>query len=143
MIAWVVLPITVAVLTVAFAVWRGRRVHHECPSCQVEYTLVSAAGQGPNQTYDVLACPFCTVTQTRTQGVASSIAWCPACRNRSLQTTSTRIPGDAVRVEVHEECPLCSFDRTFLVGGVERPLGKVIPFPQHRVRELRKADKGG
>jgi hypothetical protein len=144
MITWVVLPITVAIVTVAMAVWRGRQVHHRCPSCQSEYVLVSAAGQGPNQTYDVLACPFCSVTQTRAQGIASSIAWCPACRNRSLHTTSTRLGGaDAVQVEVQEHCPLCEFERTFVVGAGDdaRPLGRVIQFPVDRARRARAADE--
>jgi|JI7StandDraft_1071085.scaffolds.fasta_scaffold411398_2 hypothetical protein len=129
------LVITFALFALALWLIRGRVPDRRCPSCEVDYEVLSAAGAGPNQTYDVLACPSCANTLTCVQGTRSSLAWCPACRNRALDTPSVRRPGDTLTVEVRELCLLCGHRHDYTLSTPpERPLGKVIPFPTSRMR---------
>jgi hypothetical protein len=136
------LILTVLIFAGAVFLVRGRAPERRCPSCELDYELLSQAGEGPNQTYDVLACPQCANTLTCVQGTRSSLAYCPACRNRALDTPSVRLPGDGIRVQVREHCHLCGFRREYTLSNApDRPLGKVIPFPAERTR--RDADSGG
>jgi hypothetical protein len=117
---------------------RARQMERNCPNCHAEYELISAAGDGPNASYDVLACPFCVNTSTRVHGTQSELAWCPACRNQTLETPSLRLPGEGRRIEVREHCGICEFERSYVVGeGEIRPLGRVIPFPFERTRRAK------
>lgn len=132
----VLLPLAVTLVAAGFLLYRrAATAERRCPNCHATYEVIAAAGSGPNTTYDVLACPMCSNTSTRVQGTRSEQAWCPSCRNRSLETPSLRLPGDGVRVEVREYCGICEFERSYVVGeGDVRPLGKVIPFPFERTR---------
>ncbi len=133
---WIPLAVVAVVFvlaTVAVTVSRSR--NQRCPTCGVGYEVVSAAGQGVNGSYDVLACPHCSNTATVVRGARSFLPYCPSCGNRTLETPTVRLPGETVRVEVREHCPLCHFERTFTVGDLQEPvkLGKVLAFPRKRV----------
>jgi hypothetical protein len=136
---WLALPVIAAALVAGLTLYRRRPTEPQCPACRVDYEIVSAAGQGPNASYDVLACPFCANTTTRVHGARSAVAWCPACRSRSLQTRGVRLAGEPLQVEMHEHCTECEYERDYVVGegGLDRPLGKVIPFPVERARQRR------
>lgn len=141
---WIPLVAVLVVFAIgAFAAWLGRSTHRRCPTCGVNYEVVSAAGQGPNSSYDVLACPHCSNTATVVRGARSFLPYCPSCGNRTLETPTVRLPGDPLRVEVREHCPLCHFERTFMVGELETPvkLGKVLAFPRKRSRKPDDADR--
>ncbi|MCB9663354.1 MAG: hypothetical protein H6732_04520 [Alphaproteobacteria bacterium] len=134
MIALLTLAVaTVGVYALASVTWRGRGAHRRCPTCRVPYVVVAHAGEGDNATYDVLACPQCANTVTLVHGAQSHLAYCPACRNRALETPSVRLPGEPPQVEVREHCHLCGFQRTFTVGA-QPGMGKVLPFPTARPR---------
>ena len=61
---------------------RARQMERNCPNCHAEYELISAAGDGPNASYDVLACLFCVNTSTRVHGTQSELAC--NCESRPL-----------------------------------------------------------
>lgn len=126
-----ILVASVAVYGLASVSWRGRAAHRRCPTCRVPYVVVAHAGEGENATYDVLACARCANTVTLVHGARSHLAYCPACRNRALETPSVRLPGAPPQVEVRERCHLCSFQRTFTVGA-QPGMGKILPFPTAR-----------
>ncbi|HMV67226.1 MAG TPA: hypothetical protein PKA64_10275 [Myxococcota bacterium] len=136
---WLAVTLVAGLVSAGVAVYRSRPSEPRCPACHVPYELVSAAGQGPNAAYDVLACPFCACTATRVPGTRSPLAWCPACHGQSLHVRCIRLPGDPLEVEVHELCAACEYEREYSVGegGLDRPLGKVIPFPVDRARQRR------
>ena len=74
-------------------------------------------------------------TATVVRGARSFLPYCPSCGNRTLETPTVRLPGETLRVEVREHCPLCHFERTYTVGDLQEPvkLGKVLAFPRKRV----------
>lgn len=144
---WMPLALIASVTIVGLViVLLSRSTARRCPTCGVGYQVVSPAGSGPNLTYDVLACPSCANTATMVRGGRGHPAHCPACGNRTLETPSVRLPGEPIRVEVREHCPMCRHERTLVVGDTlhlphgHAPLGKVIPFPTDRTPR-RKRDR--
>lgn len=128
MTIWVIV-LSALVFTVAAVAYRGLPVR-QCPTCRTDYEVVAEAGGGPNLTYDVLACPQCANTATRVHGSHSHLAYCPACRNRALETPSVRTSLQPPAVEIREFCHLCDFQRTYEVRAENLPpLAEVIPFP--------------
>ncbi len=80
-----------------------------CPNCEVAYLELVEAGE-PARSYAVLACPQCTNTSTRVHGSPSRFAYCPSCRQRTLETPTRRLPPDIdapLAVEVEERCHVC------------------------------------
>ncbi len=134
MTIWVAL-LTVLIFAVAVVAYRGLGPVRQCPTCKVDYEVISETG-GMNLTYDVLACPRCSNCATRVHGTHSHLAYCPACRNRSLETPSVRTSLQPPEIEIRENCHLCGFQRTFAARGEEpRKIGVVIPFPLDRRRK--------
>lgn len=111
-----------------------------CPSCDVNLVeLPSLDDEGEERrTYDVLVCPHCTNTSTRVLGTRSRFAWCPQCRNRTLETPVVRLPPTPtapIAVQVDERCHVCGFTDTRVLPeqqGWSPQKGKVIPFPTRR-----------
>lgn len=136
---WLPVLVVVVVFCIgAVAVWLSRGPHRRCPTCGVAYEVVAPAGDDTNRSYDVLACPHCSNTATLVRGSRSFLPYCPSCGNRTLETPTVRLPGDRLRVEVREHCPLCHFERTYVVGELELPvkLGKVLAFPRRRAPKV-------
>lgn len=109
-----------------------------CPTCEADYLILEPPDEGGvRRTYDVLVCPECTNAITRVQGTKSRFAWCPACRQRTLETPVRRLPPAPLRplaVEVEEQCHVCGFRATIELpdGPLELPQpalpDNVIPF---------------
>lgn len=108
--------------------------HRHCPTCDLPYEVVAGAGDGPNTSYDVLACPQCANCATLVHGARRHHAYCPACGNAALETAASRADGDGLRVDVKEHCALCGFQHQFTVGEpvTAVKMGKVLPFPKRR-----------
>lgn len=123
-----ILIATVSVFALSAWVIKGRAHQRACPTCRVPYQVLSEAGEGPNTTYDVLACPQCANTATLVHGARNHLSYCPACTNRTLETPTVRRPGKQPIVEVREHCHLCGFEQTFEVRA-PATRGRVIPFP--------------
>jgi Zn-finger nucleic acid-binding protein len=124
---------TILVFAVAGVLYRGMEPVRQCPTCRIDYDVIAEAGAGPNLSYDILACPQCANTATRVHGSHAHLAYCPACRNRSLETASVRTAVQPPVVEIRESCHLCEFQRSYEVRGEEpAPLAEVIPFPVRR-----------
>ena len=121
---------------VAGLMYRGRGASKSCPTCHVDYVLLSSADEDAHAAYDVLACPTCSNTVTRVHGTASRHGYCTACRNRAMEVTCDRLPGPSLQVEVHESCGLCGHTHTFELGvPAEVRMAEVIPFPTERARK--------
>lgn len=104
----------------------------KCPSCDVPYLELPQGEE--HRTYDVLVCTECTNTSTVVFGTASRFAYCPTCRQRTLEMPVRRLapmPDAPLSVEVAEHCHVCGHrDEVVLPEpGVRIGRGKVIPFP--------------
>lgn len=130
-------------LIVAGWAWSVRQ-KRKCPSCHIPLVPVTtSADGGPPLTYEVLACPTCTNAITLVHGNRARYAWCPECRQRTLETPCIRLPdaGGKPRVDVHEHCHLCGHAAIREVGEPgDKPLrrGIVLAFPGGRRSERRK-----
>lgn len=83
-----------------------------CPTCEVPFLVLDVPAEPERRTYDVLVCPECTNSVTRVLGARSRFAWCPACRQRTLETPVHRLPPTPERplaVEVEEHCHVCGY----------------------------------
>ncbi len=143
-IAGVVIATAIGLVIVAFAVFRLRQ-QRRCPSCRVDLVSLNpmTEGKGPGPLgYEVLVCPRCTNALTLVAGSRSRYAFCPECRQRTLETPCIRIPDGPEgqpRVEVHENCQLCGHQAVREVGDVpptNDKRGQVLQFP------IRKKDTG-
>lgn len=126
------LPLTLVIFAVALLLVRGRGMEAACPRCGGQMHVV-ASPQPPHGAYGICACTQCAYTSTRVHGVDSPLAYCPACRQRSLQVRTHRVPGLTVSVAVDEHCHLCGHEADFTVGthaapGAHAASGKVLPF---------------
>lgn len=117
--------------------WLQRR-QRRCPSCRVPLVGLAREASGEALTYEVLVCPSCTNALTLVHGTRARYAWCPECRQRTLETPCIRLP-DADdgrrRVEVHENCHLCGHMAVREVGDpptAPAKRGQVIPFPRRK-----------
>lgn len=148
----VTLALTLAVFGLVAISYRARARRDRCPTCDSPWAEVCASGEGPNETYDILACTGCSNTATRVHGLTSSLAYCPACKHRSLatltsrQSTTGRSP--KVHVEVQETCHLCGFEHRWVThqqtDAVDpRPMARVIPFPKPGERRPRRQGGDG
>lgn len=146
MLSWIVAVVTALVLLTAGTLYFGfsrriGKVTRQCPACRVEMEPLIEGGDPARlvRAYEVLVCPHCTNAATAVMGEPGAFAWCPGCRERSLQTPCIRLPrgpgGPAV--EVHEHCELCGYHETVKIvqGGAHAPRGLVIPFPTERRRK--------
>ena len=90
--------------------------------------------------YEVLVCEQCSNAATLVHGHKSRFAYCPSCLNRSLRTPCMRLEDGSVKVA--EACEICGYRSERVIGGEQSPppMGKVIPFPVHRVRPPKRAD---
>ncbi len=124
------------------------RRQRRCPSCGVNLVTVaqpgSTAADGAQVTYEVLACPSCTNALTLIAGSRQRYAWCPECRQRTLETPCIRLPDTAEgrrRVEVHEHCHLCGHLAVRELGdaGEAAPSkrGQILHFPGPRKRKTK------
>ncbi len=156
---WWLLPLTLTIFGAAAWIARGRTPSERCPTCRADWVVLAKPGEADNESYAVLACPTCTNTHTRVQGLGSRWAWCPACKQRALEAHCTRLQPGTLHVRVHETCHLCGHEATFelarpaplapphagratlapqldpLIAPRPAPapperLGKVIPFPK-------------
>ena len=137
--------IVVVGLAMAGAVWVLRR-HRRCPSCNAALVPVES-GERPDRTWQALACPRCTTAVTLAHGTRGRFAWCPACRQRSMEVPCLRLPDEDGHpvVEVHERCTLCGYAREVVVGrhSGAAPRGLVLPFPSAEEASRRaRSDRG-
>jgi len=133
----VAIAATLAGILAFVAVWNLRR-QRKCPSCRVELVSLNPQktgdGAGPLG-YEVLVCPRCTNALTLVAGSRSRYAFCPECRQRTLETPCIRIPDGQdgqPRVEVHENCQLCGHQAVREVGDTgpqKEKKGQVLQFP--------------
>ena len=116
--------------------WAGRLSrlgrNRDCASCNIP--MAPLTEPGAVRSYEVLVCSQCTNAVTAVHGAPSPLSYCPACRQRSLQTPVLRLPDvdHQPRVEVHECCTLCGYRAVALVPAYLEeapPSGKVIQFP--------------
>ncbi len=129
---WIALLALATIVATSLALWcRQRGAGRRCPTCMVDLVPVARAGEGPNATYDVLACPRCTFTATQVDGVTTHTVACPTCSHRSLEVPTVRVAGLPPRVGVREQCGTCGHERSFTVAAEDERAGngKVIPFP--------------
>jgi hypothetical protein len=151
--------ITAAVMFVGFMLYTRTSPFDRparCPNCEVPYIELAppADDSGSQRTYAVLACPQCTNTSTRVHGTPSRFAYCPSCRQRTLETPTRRLPPDLdapLAVEVEERCHLCGHHDAVVLpaqplrdhrihaeagAGTPPPHRRtVIPFPVDRRRD--------
>lgn len=146
MILWFGAALCTVSLVAGGVMWALRR-QRNCPSCRVALVPL---GKGPENvshsvdgellTYEVLVCPRCTNALTNVHGARSRYAFCPECRQRTLETPCIRLPDTADgrrRVEVHENCHLCDHGAVREVADPSNTparRGQVLQFPQHRRR---------
>ncbi len=105
-----------------------------CPDCRVPMQHIHPdPTEQPPRAWEVLACPTCTRTVAVVQGIPSSSAWCPRCRQRAMELKPARLAPEEdapIRVAVDETCHLCTHRANVVVEHrVGGPRGKVIPFP--------------
>ncbi len=125
-----VLLVLFGLLLLAFA-WGGTRgapaeavappSERECPG---GHGPLVALTTGPHRSYEVFACTQCDFVETTVHGARSPLAYCSACKQRSLLTELARgtahglgepvEPSD--RVTITEHCQLCG--HTGLLGLV-------------------------
>lgn len=134
-----------AVALTVGVVWSTRK-KRDCPSCGLPLVslgrqgteLVSTSVDGDPLTYEVLVCPRCTNAVTNVHGARSRYAYCPECRQRTLETPCIRLPDSSDarrRVEVHEACHLCGHLAMREVADPPvgpQKRGQVIQFPAGR-----------
>ncbi len=103
--------------------------HRRCPRCAATMGVFAAPADA-SAAYELWVCPSCPAVVTATNGQRSTLSWCPACRNRSLQTAAERLAdeGGVVRVVVHEMCHLCGWDEDRPFQGLAPPRGLVVDF---------------
>lgn len=133
----------------AFAAWQGRLVSRalqsrQCPSCGEAMEALtdgpgSEAGAVHPRSYEVAACPACHTLVTSIHGARSAFAYCPSCRQLSLELEATWAsePGVDGRppVDVSERCSICGYTGDVEIPGDESHPGRpdnVIPFPQRK-----------
>ncbi len=120
---------------VALALWQGRLVtqaltSRDCPLCGEPLEEVTD-GPAPDRSYEVLACSKCATIVTTVHGARSRFAYCPSCRQLSLDVHARTSPEAAV-IELREHCTICDFEADRALERVEAHEGKVIPFPGPR-----------
>jgi hypothetical protein len=129
-------------LAITLAIVLVTRRQRRCPSCGVHLVNIahpgSRAADGTTITYEVLVCPSCTNALTLIAGSRQRYAWCPECRQRTLETPCIRLPDTAEgrrRVEVHEHCHLCGHMAVREIGDpalAPAKRGQVLQFPGPR-----------
>lgn len=117
----------------AGAVWSMRR-QRRCPACR---SALVELPRPEERSYEVMACPRCPTAATLAVGHRARFSWCPACKQRALQTPCIRLPdpSGALVVEVHEQCHLCGHSAQIQVEGPAPPRGLVLPFPPDQRRD--------
>lgn len=145
-------PLILGLLALAFLLWlvlrrpsaEGFSLALTCPACKVALKPLAEhveASDDAERSYEVFACNSCELAFTAVHGVASAWAYCPMCKQRSLQVQSARLPGPKAGPPVAravEICHLCGFEDSRLLGGqlpvAEAREGRVIPFPGRQRR---------
>jgi uncharacterized protein YbaR (Trm112 family) len=136
-LAWTAAAVATGLLIAALVLWVLRR-QRRCPSCRVPLAVVADAetttADGLPLGYEVLACPLCTNALTLVHGTRTRYAYCPECRQRTLETPCIRLPDSddgAHRVEIHEHCHLCGYMAVREASDPPRApekRGQVLPF---------------
>lgn len=125
----------------AFAAWQGRLLSlalssTRCTTCDVDLEPLTDGPGSPTgaphpRSYEVFGCPRCAALITTVHGSRSQYAYCPSCRQLSLQLHATPSGPVAVgtlpRAQVHERCGICGFEATHAIPEIDG--SNVIPFP--------------
>ncbi len=126
----------------ALAIWQGGLLsltlqRTRCPRCSAELQALTdgpgSAAEDPHpRSYEVFGCPGCATLVTTLHGSRSQHAYCPACRQLSLQLDAEPdgpCPlGVPPRARVRESCAICGFEGEIFVPEPEG--GNVVPlFP--------------
>ena len=124
------LAITAWVLSFLVMMLNQRRLSRSCPSCATRLAPLPLAQL--HRSYEVLVCATCTNTVTAVHGARSESAYCPSCRQRSLETPVVRLPNGkhGPLVEVHEYCHLCEHQENVVFGRQDDERGRVLEFPK-------------
>ncbi|HHO50577.1 MAG TPA: hypothetical protein ENK18_06795 [Deltaproteobacteria bacterium] len=140
---WLLIVVVFAAMVAyaAFATWQGRLMSlalssTRCAACEVDLEPLTGgpgghAGAHPPRSYEVFGCPCCATLITTLHGSRSLYAYCPACRQLSLQLqVDAERPapvGQRPRARVHERCGICGFEATATLPEVDE--SNVILFP--------------
>lgn len=132
------LPLTIAVAAslsafLAMAVWQGGLFTRTltsgvCTQCGAAMEPVTdGPTSDPPRSYEVVTCAECDDTVVTVHGCRSPHAYCPACRQLSLEVDA-RIGGRVVHLD--EACVLCGHTASLQVTDTrfEAVRGRVIPF---------------
>ncbi|MBX2801385.1 MAG: hypothetical protein KTR31_27150 [Myxococcales bacterium] len=130
---------------VAMGAWHGRLLSvgiggSPCPECGGQLQTLTpgpgaAAGERP-RSYELRVCASCSHVSTTVHGARSLYAYCPSCRQMSLEVHAKASGSD--RIDVNEQCQICGFQAELdLERRVATPppddddrSNNVIPFPK-------------
>ena len=135
---------------VLFAMWQGRLVtralrNRACSHCGEALEPLTPgpgvrAGSGHPRSYEVWGCGHCRRVVTTLHGARSSFAYCPSCRQLSLEL-GVRAVGEALPptndppgIEIDEACQICGYAATVELDGIVASVAdtpdNVIQFPR-------------
>lgn len=131
--------VAIVALLLAALAWRSQEVGHvpaldadACPDCGAPtHELTDGVSSDPPRAWQAFACSSCSWAVTTVHGRPSALAYCPACRQRALELSATRLADRRLRVD--EACGICGHRGQHTVPEVVEDLprtgeGNVIPF---------------
>lgn len=115
----------------------------DCPNCRTPMAALPDEAPLGVRSYRVHACRTCTNVVTQVHGARSRWAWCPACRQRALETPVHRLPNapdGSPQAEVHELCHICGHELMVRLPELTPVAqgGKVLHFR----RDVNRRDRG-